>query len=109
MHASRNVMRAAAATLDLAPEPRPDETFLSSHSPSTVCSGAAARGKCCQTHIAPGEHILLLSRPLRALVGWGSCILFLFWGLLICSLLHVSDMLVLRPHGHCHQPAAAAC
>ena len=43
MHASRDAVRAAAATLDLAPEPRPDETFLSSHSPSTVCSGAAAR------------------------------------------------------------------
>ena len=43
MHASRDEMRAAAATLDLAPDPRPDETFLSSHSHSTVCSGAAAR------------------------------------------------------------------
>ena len=43
MHASRDVMRAAAAILDLAPEPRPDETLLSSHSHSTACLGAAAR------------------------------------------------------------------
>ena len=43
LHASMDVMQAAAATLELAPDPRPDETVLSSHGHFTVCSGAAAR------------------------------------------------------------------
>ena len=77
VHTSRDAMQAAAASLDPAPDPRPDEadeTFFSSHSHRTVCSGAAARANVARPRFCLSSTYCYHPDLEEPLLDGGSCI-----------------------------------